>query len=324
MATSSPSSNNWSTRSSTIPAATCRYRSVASDPSTPSSAAPSSAQVEMERRLGDPGQLFRSAFENAPIAMALTGLDGSFLAVNRSFCEFIGRDSTSCSGMRFQEITHPDDWSNTVADARRIIADEKIDHEIEKRYLHADGSIVWGLLHTSLVRDADGDTASLHLARRQHHRAQGRRVRADRVDRAPAQPRAARPDDRPAKPGRLPRRARGRASSGSGATAARSVWRSSISTASPGSTPSMAAPRATGSCATLASCSSASRGARTSRARLGADTFGLILPEVDAARAHYAAERIASEATGSRRRSASACPSGSPPFPTTATRPRNC
>ena len=74
----------------------------------------------MERRLGDPALFFRSAFENAPIAMALTGLDASFLAVNRSFCEFVGRSLDELLGMQFQEISHPDDWADTVHDAGRI------------------------------------------------------------------------------------------------------------------------------------------------------------------------------------------------------------
>ncbi len=110
-----------------------------------------------EPRLGDPGELFRSAFDNAPIGMALTATDGRFLAVNRAFCELTGRTPKELLKTSFQEITHPDDVLGTVRDARRMLTGEEFGHEIEKRYLRPDGSIVWGLLRTALVRDASGD-----------------------------------------------------------------------------------------------------------------------------------------------------------------------
>jgi diguanylate cyclase (GGDEF)-like protein/PAS domain S-box-containing protein len=108
-------------------------------------------------RLGDPSELFRSAFDNAPIGMALTATDGHFLAVNRAFCELTGRTPKQLLKTTFQEITHPDDVLGTLRDARRMLTGEESRHETEKRYLRPDGSIVWGLLRTALVRDAAGD-----------------------------------------------------------------------------------------------------------------------------------------------------------------------
>jgi diguanylate cyclase (GGDEF)-like protein/PAS domain S-box-containing protein len=108
-------------------------------------------------RLGEPGELFRSAFDNAPIGMALTGTDGRFLAVNRGLCELTGRSASELLATTFQEITHPEDLLATVRDARRMLAGEEVEHEIEKRYLRPDGTIVWGQLRTVLVRGGDGE-----------------------------------------------------------------------------------------------------------------------------------------------------------------------
>jgi diguanylate cyclase (GGDEF)-like protein/PAS domain S-box-containing protein len=88
--------------------------------------------------------------------MALTALDGSFMAVNHGLCELTGRSSEELLATTFQEVTHDDDLAATVRDARRMLAGERIDHEVEKRYLRPDGSVVWGLLRTALVRDGDG------------------------------------------------------------------------------------------------------------------------------------------------------------------------
>ena len=228
--------------------------------------------------------------------MALTGLDSSFLAVNRSFCAFLGRSLDELLGLRFQEVTHPDDWADTVAEARRILADEKIDHEIEKRYLHADGSIVWGLLHTSLVRDADGtplhfishvvDITERKVA--EHELISSTERLHSLALRDPMTGLRNQSDFRDALEAELER---GRRYGGSLALALFDIDGFSRINAEHG--------RAAGDHILREVGELIERESRRPDlgARLGADTFGLILPEVDAARAHYAAERIASEAT---------------------------
>jgi PAS domain S-box-containing protein/diguanylate cyclase (GGDEF)-like protein len=250
----------------------------------------------MERRLGDPGALLRSAFENAPIPMALTGLDGSFLALNRSFCEFIGWPLDELLKMRFQDITHPDDWMDTVNDARRILNNEKIDHEIEKRYIHADGSIVWGLLHTALVRDADGEP--LHFISHVVDITERKVAEYELISsterlhslalKDPMTGLRNQGDFREALEAELERVRR---YGGSLGLAVFDIDGFARINAKRG--------RAEGDRVLRDVGELIERESRSPdlAARLGADTFGLILPELDAARAHYAAERIASEAT---------------------------
>ena len=108
-------------------------------------------------RLADPAELFQSAFDNAPIGMALSAIDGRFLAVNRALCELTRRSQRQLLTLTFQDISHPDDVLGTVRDARRMLTGEQSEHENEKRYLRPDGSIVWGLLRAVLVRDGHGE-----------------------------------------------------------------------------------------------------------------------------------------------------------------------
>ncbi len=250
----------------------------------------------MERRLGDPGELFRGAFENAPIAMALTGLDGSFLAVNASFCEFVGRSLDELLGVRFQDISHPDDWSDTVVEARQIIAGEKLDHEREKRYMHGDGSIVWGLLHTSLVRDAEGEPQHFisHVADITERKvaeyeliSSTQRLHSLAL-RDPLTGLRNQGDFREALEAEVSRVQRYGGSMGLALFDIDGFARINTERG-----------RADGDRILREVGDMLERESRRPdlSARLGADTFGVILPEVDAARAHYAAERIAAEAT---------------------------
>ena len=113
-------------------------------------------------RLADPEGLFQSAFDEAPVGIAVTSLEGRFLAVNRALCELTGRTSQQLLKSTIQEITHPDDVLGTVRDARRLLTGSvDAGRESEKRYLRPDGSIAWAMLRMTLVRDAEGEP--LHL-----------------------------------------------------------------------------------------------------------------------------------------------------------------
>ena len=105
----------------------------------------------------DPAELVSSAFEDAPIAIALTATDGRFVLVNRALCELCGRPATQLSAMTIQDITHPDDVLGAARAARRMLTGQEREHEAERRYLRPDGRIAWGHSRTALIRDKAGD-----------------------------------------------------------------------------------------------------------------------------------------------------------------------
>ncbi len=106
--------------------------------------------------LAEAEKRFRLAFDNAPIGMALVAPDGGFLRVNRSLCEIVGYPADVLVAKTFQDITHPDDLAADLAYVGRMLAAEIRAYAMEKRYVHADGHIVWVNLSVSLVRDEDG------------------------------------------------------------------------------------------------------------------------------------------------------------------------
>jgi PAS domain S-box-containing protein len=88
--------------------------------------------------------------------MALVATDGRFLQVNDSLCELVGYSADELQSRTFQDITHPDDLDADLEFVRRMLAGEIRTYQMEKRYFHRLGHVVWILLSVSLVREADG------------------------------------------------------------------------------------------------------------------------------------------------------------------------
>ena len=110
-----------------------------------------------EGALRESEQRFRSSFRDASIGMALVGLDGRWLRVNRVLSEIVGYAEEELLRKTFQDITHPDDLEADLSHMRRLIDGEIQTYGLEKRYLHKEGREVWILLNVSLVRDASGE-----------------------------------------------------------------------------------------------------------------------------------------------------------------------
>lgn len=104
-----------------------------------------------------PDALFQSAFEFAAIGMALVSPEGKWLRVNRALCDITGYTEAELLARTFQDITHPDDLEADLENVRQMLAREIDSYQMEKRYLHKNGSIIWIQLCVSLVRTKSGD-----------------------------------------------------------------------------------------------------------------------------------------------------------------------
>ncbi|MBZ9647302.1 diguanylate cyclase [Sphingobium sp. 3R8] len=106
---------------------------------------------------------FEATFLHAPVGIAHVGLDGAFLLVNPRFCEISGYDAETLIRTGFQQITHPDDLHADEALLARLNAGELPRYAMEKRYIRADGTIIWINLTVAMVRD-DDDRPELYVA----------------------------------------------------------------------------------------------------------------------------------------------------------------
>jgi len=101
--------------------------------------------------------LFQNAFEHAAIGMALVATDGRWLKVNRSLCDLVGYSEADLLALTFQDITHAEDLDLDLARVGEMMRGEIQTYQMEKRYRHKAGHLVWVLLSVSLVRGEKGE-----------------------------------------------------------------------------------------------------------------------------------------------------------------------
>ncbi len=111
---------------------------------------------QSNRRLATSEETLRLAMENAPIGEALVGLDGRWLRINEALCDLLGYSRQDLLDIDFKAVTHPEDIGGDMALLDKVLSGEIASYNTEKRYLHRDGRVIWGLLSVSLVRKPDG------------------------------------------------------------------------------------------------------------------------------------------------------------------------
>jgi diguanylate cyclase (GGDEF)-like protein/PAS domain S-box-containing protein len=106
--------------------------------------------------LAEAEERFRTTFEMAPTGMILTGPDGDLIRANPAYGVIVGREPSSLVGLTQHDLMHPDDLEGNLADLRALAAGEVDIISSEKRYIHADGHLVWASVSASRVTDGSG------------------------------------------------------------------------------------------------------------------------------------------------------------------------
>ena len=98
---------------------------------------------------------FRLAFENANVGIFLAGLEGRILKVNDALCKMLGYSSQELEQMNISDITYRDDKDVTLnyIPWQQIGGIEKAN--LQKRYLHKRGDVIWADVSSSLIRDSE-------------------------------------------------------------------------------------------------------------------------------------------------------------------------
>ncbi len=98
---------------------------------------------------------FHSVFEAAAIGMAIVDIDGRFVQVNKALCQLVGYTSDELLKKTFIDITHPDDLQTDLGYVKQLLDGTLSNYQLEKRYFHKDGHIIWILLTGSVVHDTN-------------------------------------------------------------------------------------------------------------------------------------------------------------------------
>ncbi|HST50843.1 MAG TPA: EAL domain-containing protein [Pyrinomonadaceae bacterium] len=104
---------------------------------------------------------FRSAFDFAAIGMALLSTEGRWLQVNRSLCHILGYTEKELLLTDFLSVTHPDDLPTALSNIGQLLKGRVQVSQMEKRYIHKAGHVVWVHWSVSMVRDQY--SKSVHL-----------------------------------------------------------------------------------------------------------------------------------------------------------------
>ncbi len=114
------------------------------------------ALLKMGVDLRESEEKFRRTFDQSPIGAAMLSLDWTFLRANDAFCRITGYEESELLGKPIIMLSHPDDVEAAQGRAARLRNGEIDSYELDKRYLHKNGKVVWVHLSAGLVRDASG------------------------------------------------------------------------------------------------------------------------------------------------------------------------
>jgi two-component system, cell cycle sensor histidine kinase and response regulator CckA len=120
-------------------------------------------QRRSEGELRAATDLFESAFDDAPVGMAIVSAEsgspdaGRFIRVNQALADIAGLPQGELIGVSPIEITHPDDRHLVERSLLPMLRGELASHVVQKRYVRPDDSVRWVSVHARLVRDSHGE-----------------------------------------------------------------------------------------------------------------------------------------------------------------------
>ena len=93
-------------------------------------------------------------FQMAPLGIGIVDMQGRTVMSNDTMCRWLGYTPEELAAMAWTEFTHPDDVAHNLRQTARLRAGDLDTFTIEKRFIAKDGSVKWGQLSSSMVRDA--------------------------------------------------------------------------------------------------------------------------------------------------------------------------
>jgi PAS domain S-box-containing protein len=104
-----------------------------------------------EEALRNSEERWRSVFENSAIGVALTDLNGRFLATNHVFQAMVGYTEEELRALTFLDLTHEYYQQANWSLITELVEEKRRQFQIEKEYRRKDGSSIWVSNNVSLV-----------------------------------------------------------------------------------------------------------------------------------------------------------------------------
>jgi PAS domain S-box-containing protein len=97
---------------------------------------------------------FRELFRSASIGMAVEDTSGGLLYVNEALCTMLGYTESEMIQRRCVDFSHPEDHATEAILFEQLFRREIRTYNIEKRFLHRSGGIVWARVTVTLLRES--------------------------------------------------------------------------------------------------------------------------------------------------------------------------
>jgi diguanylate cyclase (GGDEF)-like protein/PAS domain S-box-containing protein len=112
-------------------------------------------QERIGNALKESEEHFRTAFDHA-VGMALVSPDSRWLEVNESLSSLLGYTREELETVSFRTVIHPDDLGLTLVKIQELLDGVIKSFQLENRYVHKQGHVIWVLSSASAVRSEDG------------------------------------------------------------------------------------------------------------------------------------------------------------------------
>lgn len=113
-------------------------------------------RAKAETALRESEERFRRTFEEAPIGMALMGVNFKFVKVNKKLCQMLGYSEQEFCNLSLAQVTDPVDLPHHLHLAEEVLTGRRVSYNIEKRYIRKNGESIWANLTATVVRGQDG------------------------------------------------------------------------------------------------------------------------------------------------------------------------
>jgi PAS domain S-box-containing protein len=111
-------------------------------------------QAEQALKLSE--ERFRRYFEQSLLGMAITSPNQDWLDTNERLSEILGYSHHELVQMNWAEITHPADLATDTAYFNRVLSGEIDGYQIDKRFIHKQGHVIYAQISVKCLRKNDG------------------------------------------------------------------------------------------------------------------------------------------------------------------------
>ncbi len=116
---------------------------------------------EADRRREDAERRWQLTFEKSPIGAAILNTDATVSDANETLGRLVGRPREELLGRTMEWLTYPEDIAMDRGLFAEILLGTRDFYQVEKRFVHVDGHVVWGVVHVGAIRDSHGVISSI-------------------------------------------------------------------------------------------------------------------------------------------------------------------